>query len=211
VLDGVTLSLHGRPLVPPVSGSAGLGDVLAIMGPSGVGKSALLAYVAGLLEPPLGGSGRVSIDGRDVTSLPPEERRIGLMFQDDLLFPHMDVLANLLFALPRGPRARREEAARAALASAGLAGYERRLPHALSGGQRSRVSLLRALLAAPRVLLLDEPFSRLDAALRRQMREVVWQALREQRLPALLVTHDPDDVPAGAVCVQLTPSGAADA
>lgn len=212
-LAEVGITLHRRVLVAPFDAEVGPGEVLAVMGASGAGKSSLLAWVAGLLEPPLHGQGRVFIDGQDVTAWPVERRRVGLMFQDDLLFPHLDVGANLLFALPRSAahagRAAREAVAHAALAEAGLAGLERRLPHELSGGQRSRVSLLRALLASPRVLLLDEPFSRLDAALRRQMREVVWAALARQRLPALLVTHDEADVPAGARCIRLPDLGGA--
>lgn len=212
-LDRVSIAIAGRELVPPISVEVGPGDVLAVMGPSGSGKSSLLNHVAGLLEPPLTGGGSVWIDGIDVSGRPVESRRVGLMFQDDLLFPHLDVLHNLLFALPAGARAERETRARAALAEAGLSGFERRWPHELSGGQRSRVSLLRALLAGPRVLLLDEPFSRLDAALRRQMRDFVWATLRRERLPALLVTHDEHDVPAAARCIRLAqqPTGDGDA
>ena len=130
-------------------------------------------------------------------------RRVGILFQDDLLFPHLTVLENLLFALPAGAAAERRARAEAALASAGLAGYGPRLPHTLSGGQRSRVSVLRALLAQPQALLLDEPFSRLDMALRERFRAFVFERLREQRIPAVLVTHDAHDVPAGAQVIQL--------
>jgi putative thiamine transport system ATP-binding protein len=135
--------------------------------------------------------------------VPIQQRRIGLLFQDDLLFPHMTVRDNLLFALPRGERHQRVAAADAALAEAGLAGFGERIPASLSGGQRSRVSLLRALLAQPRALLLDEPFSKLDAALRAQMREFTFATLRDRRVPTVLVTHDEDDVPTGAQVVRL--------
>lgn len=202
-LQGVELHLHGRLLVPPLTARVAAGEVLAVMGPSGSGKSSLLAFVAGLLQPPLAARGRVWLDGQDITERPTEQRRVGLLFQDDLLFPHLTVLENLLFALPAGAAAERRARAEAALASAGLAGYGPRLPHTLSGGQRSRVSVLRALLAQPQALLLDEPFSRLDMALRERFRAFVFERLREQRIPAVLVTHDAHDVPAGAQVIQL--------
>jgi len=197
-LRAVEITLAGRVLVPALDARVGPGEVLAVMGASGSGKSSLLAWLAGLLEPPLEGRGEVWLDGRAVQALPVEQRRIGLLFQDDLLFPHLTVLENLLFALPAGARADRVARAEAMLASAELAGLSGRRPAELSGGQRSRVSLLRALLAAPRALLLDEPFSRLDAALRARMREFTWTMLARHGVPAVLVTHDRDDVPEGA-------------
>ena len=211
-LVGVTIRLRTRVLVPPLNAHITAGQVLAVMGESGAGKSSLLAWIAGLLEPPFEASGRIMIDGEDVTDAPVEKRRIGLLFQDDLLFPHMSVIDNLLFALPAGPRAPRVERAGDALARAGLAGLGKRRPAQLSGGQRARVSLLRALLAGPRALLLDEPFSRLDAARRAQMREFVWAELSANAVPAVLVTHDRADVPPGAQLVELpSAEGNADA
>lgn len=202
-LDRATIRLQGRELVPPLSADVAPGDVLVVMGESGAGKSSLLAWIAGLLHPPFESAGRVRVDGVDVTDWPVERRRIALLFQDDLLFPHWSVRENLLFALPAGPRRARIEQADAALARAGLTGLGGRPPAALSGGQRSRVSLLRALLSGPRALLLDEPFSRLDAPLRARMREFVWSELRARRVPAVLVTHDRADVPPGARVVEL--------
>jgi putative thiamine transport system ATP-binding protein len=202
-LERVTIAVHGRTLISELSASVTPGQVLAVMGPSGSGKSSLLAWIAGTLEPPFEASGSLRLDGRELSALPIQQRRIGLLFQDDLLFPHLSVLGNLLFALPSGERVQRVKAAEAALAEAGLAGFGPRLPGALSGGQRSRVSLLRALLAQPRALLLDEPFSKLDAALRAQMREFTFATLRDRRVPTVLVTHDEDDVPTGAQVVRL--------
>jgi putative thiamine transport system ATP-binding protein len=174
------------------------------MGASGSGKSSLLAWIAGTLEtPPFEAEGRLALDGRDLTALPIQQRRIGLLFQDDLLFAHLRVIDNLLFALPTGPRAERVAAAEAALADAGLAGFGARWPSSLSGGQRSRVSLLRALLAAPHAILLDEPFSKLDATLRAQMREFTFATLRSRGVPAVLVTHDEADIPQGAQVIRL--------
>ena len=207
-LRDVCITLHGRTLVPALSARVAPGEVLVLMGASGSGKSSLLAFLAGLLEPPLAARGSVHLAGRDITALPTEVRRVGLLFQDDLLFPHLSVQDNLLFALPAGERTARVALAQAALQRAGLAGYGARLPGSLSGGQRARVSLLRALLAGPAVLLLDEPFSNLDAALRAQMRAFIWAELRAQQVCAVLVTHDVQDVPAGAQVIHLPPLSA---
>jgi putative thiamine transport system ATP-binding protein len=202
-LDHVTITVHGRVLINDLSACIEAGQVLAVMGASGSGKSSLLAWIAGTLEPPFEASGKLRLDDADITNLPIQRRRIGLLFQDDLLFPHMTVRDNLLFALPAGDRALRVETAERALDDAGLAGYGLRLPASLSGGQRSRVSLLRALLAAPAALLLDEPFSKLDTALREQMRQFTFATLAARRMPALLVTHDEADVPTDAQRVGL--------
>jgi putative thiamine transport system ATP-binding protein len=212
-LKDVSIAVHGRTLLRRLSARIGPGEVLAVMGASGSGKSSLLAWIAGTLDGPFATSGEVRLDGRDITPLPVRERRVGLLFQDDLLFPHMSVRDNLLFALPprpgavqgsaAGARTQRIAEADAALAEAGLDGFGPRLPSSLSGGQRSRVSLLRALLAKPQALLLDEPFSKLDAALRAQMREFTFSTLRRRAVPAVLVTHDEADVPPGAQRVRL--------
>lgn len=217
-LQGVTVSLAlpgaaPRVLVPPLDAVVAAGDTLVVMGESGSGKSSLLAHLAGLLEPPFVGGGRVLLGDDDVTAWPVERRRIGLLFQDDLLFPHLTVLDNLRFAAPaarRADRAARDRQLHDALAAAGLDGLAARRPHALSGGQRSRVSLLRALLARPRVLLLDEPYARLDRPRRAAMRDFVQLALTRHGVPAVLVTHDPEDVPPGARVVNLDAAPAAD-
>ena len=171
------------------------GEVLTIMGPSGSGKSTALAAIIGTLGPDFSISGRVVLDGRDVTNLPTQARRIGLLFQDDVLFPHLSVGGNLAFALPPGIAGRkaRTQAVEAALARADLAGFAARDPATLSGGQRARVALMRTLLAQPRALMLDEPFARLDSALRGRIRSFVLERIRAERLPAILVTHDAED------------------
>jgi len=181
------------------------GQVLTLMGPSGCGKSSLLAAVAGTLPPGLRFAGTVRLDGHDITRQTTARRGVGLLFQDDLLFAHMTVAENLLFAVPAGPAAERRALAEAALAEAGLAGLGERDPASLSGGQRSRVALMRALLARPRALLLDEPFSRLDTALRGQFRQFVFEHIRQRGIPALLVTHDRADAADPARVVQLSP------
>lgn len=202
-LSAIRLATRERVLVRDLSASVGAGEVLAVMGESGSGKSSLLAFLCGTLPAGLRARGRVRLGGRDITTLPVAERRVGILFQDDLLFPHMSVLDNLLFALPAGSRAGRVARAEAALAEAGLAGSGPHWPHTLSGGQRARVSVLRAMLAQPQALLLDEPFSRLDAALRERFRAFVFAGIRQQGIPAVLVTHDPQDVPAGAQVIRL--------
>jgi putative thiamine transport system ATP-binding protein len=147
--------------------------------------------------------GRVQLEGRDIGALPTSQRGVGLLFQDDLLFAHMTVAENLLFAVPAGPRPQRLAQVDSALLEADLAGFGPRDPASLSGGQRARVALMRALLARPRALLLDEPFSRLDAALRDQFRAFVFDHLRSKRIPAVLVTHDAADVADATRVVEL--------
>jgi putative thiamine transport system ATP-binding protein len=194
-LDGVGLSLHGRVLVPPLSLTIEAGQVAVLMGPSGSGKTSLLAYLCGTLDPAFETVGRVVLGGVDLEGLPPERRRVGILFQDDLLFPHLSVAENLAFGLPatlRGREQRREVVERA-LADADLAGLGGRDPATLSGGQRARVALMRTLLAEPAALLLDEPFSKLDVALRARFRAWVFDHARRRGLPTLLVTHDPAD------------------
>ena len=202
-LQKVSINVGGRALLRGLSARVAPGDVLAVMGASGTGKSSLLSWIAGTLDAPFEASGELRLAGKSLAGTPIQQRRIGLLFQDDLLFPHMSVRDNLLFALPAGERGQRVATADAALAEAGLAGFGERLPSSLSGGQRSRVSLLRALLADPRALLLDEPFSKLDAALRAQMREFTFATLHERGVPVVLVTHDEADIPPGAQVIKL--------
>ena len=194
-LDGVGITLHGRVLVPPLSLAIDGGRVAVLMGPSGSGKSSLLAHLCGTLDPAFDAVGRVKLRGVDLDGLPPERRRIGILFQDDLLFPHLSVAENLAFGLPAGVRGRaeRREAVERALEDADLGGLGGRDPATLSGGQRARVALMRTLLAEPAALLLDEPFSKLDVALRVRFRALVFDHARRRGLPTLLVTHDPAD------------------
>jgi len=196
-LDQVQISLNGRPLIG-LSARVAPGEVLTVMGPSGSGKSTLLAYIGGFLDPVFSATGAVTVGGLDITALPPEDRRAGILFQDPLLFPHMTVAGNLAFALPAGVKGRalRRERAEAALAGVGLAGLGDRDPDTLSGGQKARVALARVLLSAPLMLLLDEPFSKLDADLRQQTRELVFDSARASALPVVLVTHDEADAAA---------------
>jgi iron(III) transport system ATP-binding protein len=164
------------------------GEFLAVLGPSGCGKTTLLRLVAGFERADGGG---IEIGERVVAGprrhVPPEERRIGMVFQESALFPHLDVAGNIGFGLPR----RNREARIAELvALVGLAGLQRRMPHELSGGQQQRVALARALAPDPALILLDEPFSSLDATLRSQLRGDVREILRSAGATTLFVTHD---------------------
>jgi len=193
-IDIERLAIGSRLLAQGLRIEVPAGAIHTVTGDSGAGKSSLLAAVCGTLAPEFSWRGRVQLDGRTIDDLPTHRRRIGLLFQDDLLFAHLTVRQNLLFALPAGPRAQREAAVQQALADAELPDYGDADPATLSGGQRQRVALLRALLAQPRALLLDEPFSRLDAALRQRMREFVFGMLRARGVAALLVTHNAADL-----------------
>lgn len=190
-LENIVISREGRPMVA-LSCSVTPGEVLSIMGPSGCGKSTLLAAVVGALPPVFSMQGRIALNGRDITAMPTHARKLGILFQDDILFPHLSVGANLGFGLPRSVPDR-DRAIATALEEAGLDGMEARDPASLSGGQRARVALMRTLLSDPLGLLLDEPFSKLDSTLRVQMREFVFARAKARRLPVILVTHDPED------------------
>lgn len=190
-LDHVQIDIAGRNLFEPLTLDIAAGQVTTLMGPSGSGKSSILAFLCGTLDPDLRATGTIRLNGMDVTRLPTERRGIGILFQDDLLFPHLSVGANLAFGLKPGPG--RQARIEAALAEAELAGMAHRDPATLSGGQRARASLMRCLLSEPRALLLDEPFSRLDAGLRQRFRRFVFDHAASRGLPILLVTHDTQD------------------
>lgn len=203
-LDNLHIQKQGTSLFDPVTLMIAPGEIATIMGPSGCGKSTLLSAVSGSLDPVFTLTGNVRLNGREITSLPMEDRNIGLLFQDDLLFPHMDIGANLAFALRENvPGLERRALVRQALESAGLSGFEKRDPASLSGGQKARVSLLRSLLARPGALLMDEPFSRLDQTLKAVIRTFVFSRIRDMNIPALLVTHDPGDCPEGGRIINL--------
>ena len=206
-LENVSIAIGAAKLFAPFSLSVGAGEIVTLMGPSGCGKSSLLAYIAGDLASPLNGCGRIELNGEDLATLRPEQRRVGRLFQDDLLFPHLTVGENLLFGMPRGDRTERRELMLQALQRTELSGMENRDPATLSGGQRARASLMRALLAQPRCMLLDEPFNKLDQDLRNATRAHVFEHLTQQAIPCLLVTHDIEDVPRNGRIYRIDSSG----
>ena len=180
------------PAVRGVSFDLREGRFLALLGPSGCGKTTMLRMIAGFETPD---RGSVGIGGRPVAGpglcLPPEQRRIGMVFQEYALFPHLSVEANIAFGI--ADKAGRAERIREVLVLVGLEGVRHRMPHELSGGQQQRVALARALAPKPGVILLDEPFSNLDAALRDRVRQEVRQILRQAGVTAIFVTHDQEE------------------
>jgi putative thiamine transport system ATP-binding protein len=207
LLENISLTIGDVLLVKSFTISIEAGEIVTLMGPSGCGKSSLLAYIAGDLSPPMYGNGHVTLDGTDLIYLPADQRHVGRLFQDDLLFPHLTVGENLLFGVPRGSLSKRQHLVSEALASAQLEGFENRDPATLSSGQRARVALFRALMAKPKAMLLDEPFSKLDAELRHSVRNYVFAHLRERHIPTLLVTHDREDAPAGGRVFRISNKG----
>ncbi|OJJ12881.1 ABC transporter ATP-binding protein [Alphaproteobacteria bacterium AO1-B] len=194
ILENVNIQLDGRTLLE-LDTTIEPGTVLTVMGESGSGKSSLLDFIAGFLKPDFKATGRIILDGTDVTNVPAQERHIGLMFQSPLLFPHMSVAQNLMFAIPSeiNNRTERQRLAEEALEVVNLEGLGPKDPAKLSGGQQTRVALMRTLLARPKALLLDEPFSSLDQSTRADVRQKVFSIARERALPVLLVTHDFED------------------
>ena len=168
------------------------GTLLALLGPSGCGKTTLLRLIAGLDRPH---TGAIEVGGRTVEAakvhVPPERREVGLVFQEYALFPHLCVADNVAFGLPRGHD--RVDRVQDMLAQVGLDGLGERMPHELSGGQQQRVALARALAPGPRLIMLDEPFSNLDPALREDVRREVRRVLRAANATAIIVTHDQEE------------------
>ncbi|KLP53477.1 sulfate ABC transporter ATP-binding protein [Enterobacter genomosp. O] len=194
-----------EPLFREVNFCVPRGEIVTLMGPSGSGKSTLFAWMVGALSDDFQAQGELWLDARRCDGLPVESRGVGILFQDALLFDPFSVGQNLLLALPERivGRARRE-AVEQALESAGLGDRYASDPATLSGGERARVSLLRALLAEPQALLLDEPFSRLDKTLRASFRAWVFDAVRARDIPVVLVTHDEDDIPPGGELIEIS-------
>jgi putative thiamine transport system ATP-binding protein len=191
----LSISQHQLTLIRMPHLQIAPGEVLTLMGPSGSGKSTLLRWLLGETLNQFEISGQLYLQQRRLDKLPIHARKIGLLHQRGDLFPHFNVLDNLLFAIPRAAKDRVTQAQQA-LAAVQLQHKADAWPHQLSGGEQARVALIRALLAKPQALLLDEPFSALDQSLREQMREWVFAQLRQQNIPVLMVTHDAADAPA---------------
>jgi thiamine transport system ATP-binding protein len=179
-VEGLIASYEGAPLLRHVDLAVADDEIVALVGPSGSGKSTLLRIIAGVQR---ADAGVIRWDGADISALPAHRRRIGLVFQDALLFPNLTVAANITFGAPDADVA-------AWLALVDMEGFERRMPHTLSGGEAQRIALVRALAPAPRLLLLDEPFSALDRDLRDRLAIDVRALLTSTGTPAIHVTHD---------------------
>ena len=192
VLDRLDKHFGGLHVTRDVSLSVAKSEILALLGPSGSGKTTVLRTVAGLETPD---SGRVLVEGEDVTSLPPERRRFGLVFQNYALFPHMTVAGNVGFGLESSGVRGEELRARIAeaLAAVDLSGFEGRKVTEISGGQQQRVALARALAPRPRVLLLDEPLSNLDPTLRGRTRRELKRIIRDVGITTVFVTHEQEE------------------
>ncbi|ASK33005.1 ABC transporter ATP-binding protein (plasmid) [Alcanivorax sp. N3-2A] len=190
-LDAVHVRLAGQTALDGIDLSLPTGEIGCLLGPSGCGKTTLLRLIAGFVDAQ---RGALTLAGERMLGagepVPPEQRRVGMVFQDMALFPHLDVAANIAFGLPRERRSQRRQRVAELLERVGLPGLGRRYPHQLSGGQQQRVALARAMAPRPRLLLLDEPFSALDAELREQISADVRAILRDQGSTALMVTHD---------------------
>ncbi|WP_318467641.1 ATP-binding cassette domain-containing protein [Photobacterium leiognathi] len=203
-ISNVTITQpNGDILLASFSLHIAKGEIVTLMGPSGCGKSTLLNYLAGHLNPEFTAKGTLTLNNQAITEVPAHLRNIGVLFQDDLLFPHLTVWENLAFALPNSIKGNeRKHQALTALAQLELAELANAYPHQISGGQRARISLTRLLMAKPQLILLDEPFSKLDSALRFQFRDWVFQQIQQASIPTLMVTHDKQDIPNDSQLIQ---------
>lgn len=193
-LSGVGKSYGIRRVADDISFEVGAGEIVCLLGASGSGKSTILRMIAGVERADVGiiQIGDVEVDS-PAAFVPPEKRRVGLVFQDLALFPHLDATANAAFGLFRAPRADAQARAASLLALVGLKAHARAFPHQLSGGEQQRLAVARALAPRPQVMLLDEPFSGLDDRLRDTVRSEVLAALRAENAATVFVTHDPDE------------------
>ena len=200
-IKGLTFSFSRKeePVINDFSFSMEKGEIVGILGQSGSGKSTLLRLISGLEMPQ---KGTIKIAGTTVVGegvfIHPEERGVGMVFQDYALFPHMTVKDNILFGLSRMPRKDRKQRLDEMLELVQMESFEKRYPHELSGGQQQRIALARALAPKPNVLLMDEPFSNLDADLKESIREELGVILKKANMTCIMVTHDRND--AEAIC-----------
>lgn len=200
----MTLALHNisisdvnnKPLFSSISLTIPAGEVFSLMGPSGCGKSTLLNVIAGHTTNDFSTTGEIILNQQVINDIEPEKRNIGFLFQDDLLFPHLNIWQNLAIALPNSVKnQQRKQQAMETLEALNLAYLAEHPPTNISGGQRARIAMMRMLLAKPSAVLLDEPFSKLDIKLRSEFRAWVFTQIRSRNITALMVTHELADLP----------------
>lgn len=193
-LNGVSCAIDGKLIVDDITLSASAGEIICLLGPSGCGKSTSLRVIAGLELPC---AGKVTIDGQlmwsEAVNIPPERRGVGYLFQEYALFPHLTVRENIAFGVSNLPRPEQAARVTSLLQQVGLSHLADSQTQILSGGEQQRVALARALAPAPKVMLLDEPFSSLDPQLRDDIRDMTAEVLRQSKTATVLVTHDADD------------------
>ncbi|MCD9511047.1 ATP-binding cassette domain-containing protein [Photobacterium phosphoreum] len=183
-------------VVGPLTFDVEAGKIMTLMGPSGGGKSTILSAIAGHLTADFTATGEIRLNNHSIISLAPNMRHIGIVFQDDLLFPHLNIWQNLAFGLPQEIKGnQRKQRALATLDELDLLDLQHQQAYEISGGQRARISMMRLLLSQPQAVLLDEPFSKLDKTLRSSFRQFVFDQIKQRDIPALMVTHDDDDIP----------------
>jgi iron(III) transport system ATP-binding protein len=206
-LRSLTCRFGGKVALLDFSLNVEKGEIVSLLGPSGCGKTTTLRLIAGFLFPTVG---TIHVDGRNVTSYSPEQRHMGMVFQSYALFPHMNVFENVAFGLraARVPARQRAERVRKTLEQVQLSGYEQRPIFQLSGGEQQRVAIARALVVEPRILLLDEPLSNLDASLRERTRKQIRDLIISLEMTTLFVTHDQEDAFAVSDRIALLSNGA---
>ncbi|MGL5429861.1 MAG: ATP-binding cassette domain-containing protein [Vibrio sp.] len=204
-IKSLTIKQGNKTLISQFNAEIAPSEILTIMGASGSGKSTLLQWMIGALNPAFSAQGELWLNQNRIDQQRTENRRIGILFQDDLLFAHLSIGENLAFSMHgsiKGKELRRKTIDQQ-LAEIGLENFYDRDPASLSGGQRSRVSVLRAILAKPKALLLDEPFSKLDNISRNQFRDFVYEKISAMEIPTVLVTHDLIDVKSQGKIIQI--------
>lgn len=196
-LHNISISdIHNTPLFSSLSFTIAPGEIFSLMGPSGCGKSTLLNFIAGHTTNDFIASGEIVLNHQIINHVEPDKRNIGVLFQDDLLFPHLNIWQNLAIALPNSVKnQQRKKQALETLEELNLVNLAEHPPNNISGGQRARIAMMRMLLAKPSAVLLDEPFSKLDIKLRSEFRAWVFTQIRSRNIPALMVTHELADLP----------------